>query len=119
MLKITLVYEMLSISNKMIRRIAKTLAFSDNLIIYSVFDKSVSGKTLALEPVDKKIQREPIKRLFAQNEFHRKSQLTFDLCIKTTYFAMSAAYAPRFEAVSLCTPPKGPKMSREAAAKYM
>lgn len=32
---------------------------------------------------------------------------------------MSAAYASRFEAVFLCTHPKGPKMSRQAAAKYM
>jgi hypothetical protein len=87
--------------------------------MYSVFDKSVSGKTLALEPVDKKIQRDQVERLFAQNAFHRKSQLTFDLSVKTTYFAMSAAYASRFEAVLLCTPPKGPKMTREAAAKYM
>jgi hypothetical protein len=84
-----------------------------------VFDKSVSGKTLALEPIDKKIQRDQIERLFAQNAFHRKSQLTFDLGAKTTYFTMSAAYASRFEAVLLCTPPKGPKMTREAAAKYM
>jgi hypothetical protein len=38
---------------------------------YSVFDKSVSGKTLALEPIDKKIQRELVERLFAQNAFDR------------------------------------------------
>jgi hypothetical protein len=51
---------------------------------YSVFDKSVSGKTLALEPIDKKIQRELVERLFAQNAFDRKLHLTFDLCVKTT-----------------------------------
>jgi ankyrin repeat protein len=88
-------------------------------IRYSVFDKSVSGKTLALEPIDKKIQRDQVKRLFAQNAFHRKSRLTFDLGTKATYFAMSAAYESRFKAGLLCTPPKGPKMTREAAAKYM
>ena len=32
---------------------------------------------------------------------------------------MSAAYTKRFEAVFLCAHPKGPKMSREAAAKYI
>lgn len=32
---------------------------------------------------------------------------------------MSAAYAKRFEAVFLCTHPKGPKMSYAAAAKYI
>ncbi|KOC60755.1 hypothetical protein WH47_06901 [Habropoda laboriosa] len=32
---------------------------------------------------------------------------------------MSAAYASRYEAVFLCTHPKGPKMSRQQAAKYM
>jgi hypothetical protein len=86
---------------------------------YSGFDKSVSGKTLASEPIDKKIQRDEVEKLFDQNAFHRKSQLTFDLGAKTTYFAMSAAYASRLEAVLFCTPPKAPKMTREAAAKYM
>ena len=32
---------------------------------------------------------------------------------------MSAAYIKRFEAVFLCLHPKGPKMSRESAAKYL
>ncbi|KYQ56104.1 hypothetical protein ALC60_04992 [Trachymyrmex zeteki] len=32
---------------------------------------------------------------------------------------MSAAYASRFEAVFLCTHPKGPKMSYAAAGRYM
>ncbi|KMQ87689.1 transposable element tcb1 transposase [Lasius niger] len=32
---------------------------------------------------------------------------------------MSAKYASRYEAVFLCTHPKGPKMSQSAAAKYM
>lgn len=32
---------------------------------------------------------------------------------------MSAAYVSRYEAVFLCTHPKGPKMSYAAAAKYM
>lgn len=32
---------------------------------------------------------------------------------------MSAAYASRYEAVFLCTHPKGPKMFHAAAAKYM
>lgn len=32
---------------------------------------------------------------------------------------MSAAYASRYEAVFLCTHPKGPQMSFSAAARYM
>ncbi|XP_018310539.1 uncharacterized protein [Mycetomoellerius zeteki] len=32
---------------------------------------------------------------------------------------MSVTYASRYEAVFLCTHPKGPKMSQYAAAKYM
>jgi len=32
---------------------------------------------------------------------------------------MNAAYASRYETVFLCLHPKGPKMSYEAAAKYM
>ena len=32
---------------------------------------------------------------------------------------MSAAYVSRYEAVFLCSHPKGPKMSYGAAAKYM
>ena len=35
------------------------------------------------------------------------------------FFTMSAAYIKRFEAVFLCLHPKGPKMSRESAAKYL
>jgi hypothetical protein len=41
----------------------KYLKKHSNIIIirmYSVFDKSVSGKTLALEPIDKKIQRDQV-----------------------------------------------------------
>ena len=39
--------------------------------------------------------------------------------LKTRIFEMSAAYVSRFEAVFLCTHPKGPKMSFSSAAKYM
>lgn len=38
---------------------------------------------------------------------------------RKTFFTMSAAYIKRFEAVFLCLHPKGPKMSRESAAKYL
>ena len=47
-----------------------------------------------------------------------KFSLQFFL-LKLLFFTMSAAYASRFEAVFLCTHPKGPKMSRDQAAHYM
>lgn len=40
--------------------------------------------------------------------------------IRSQHFSkMSTAYASRFEAVFLCSHPKGPKMTQAAAAKYM
>ena len=49
----------------------------------------------------------------------KKFQSMSIFCQRNTETAMSNVYAKRFEAVFLCTHPKGPKMSYAMAAKYI